>query len=87
MANTEISLGTGVAARLWCDDRTRECILDPKVAQVASERFDALYDDLELAWGVIANAYGGDWEKAHPEWREAAERWRDKYQELIKSDE
>ncbi len=33
----------------------------------------------ELAWGLIANAYGGDWTLASPEWREAAERWRDNY--------
>lgn len=32
---------------------------------------------LELAWGLIANAYGGDWELASPEWRRAAIRWRD----------
>lgn len=31
----------------------------------------------ELAWGIIANAYGGDWSQASPEWRKAAERWRD----------
>lgn len=32
---------------------------------------------LELAWGVIANAGGGDWSKETPEWQEAAARWRD----------
>ena len=34
---------------------------------------------LELAWGLIANAYGGDWENAPTEWREAAIRWRDEH--------
>ena len=29
----------------------------------------------ELAWGLIANAYGGDWGLAPTVWREAAERW------------
>ena len=33
----------------------------------------------EAAWGLIANAWEGDWSKAPPEWREAAERWRDAY--------
>jgi len=33
----------------------------------------------ETAWGLIANAYGGDWDKASSEWRQAAERWRDQY--------
>ena len=36
-----------------------------------------LYDDMETAWGIITNAYGGDWDKASPEWKKAAERWRD----------
>lgn len=36
-----------------------------------------LRNDIETAWGIIANAHGGDWEKATPEWRKAAERWRD----------
>ena len=39
---------------------------------------ERLQDDIETAWGIIANAYGGDWEQASAEWRAAAERWRDK---------
>jgi hypothetical protein len=38
---------------------------------------ERLRDGMELAWGVIANAYGGGWELATKEWRKAAERWRD----------
>lgn len=37
----------------------------------------------EAAWGIIANAFGGDWSKASDEWREAAECWRDAYHETI----
>ncbi len=33
-------------------------------------------DLVDSAWGLIANAYGGDWDLATPEWREAAEDWR-----------
>ena len=41
---------------------------------------------LEAAWGIIANAYGGDWELAtHPDWKPAAERWRDNYHEILES--
>lgn len=36
-----------------------------------------LMDALELAWGLIANAHGGDWDKATPLWKKAAEQWRD----------
>lgn len=34
---------------------------------------------LEQAWGVIANAGGGDWQKETAPWRVAATRWRDRY--------
>ena len=34
---------------------------------------------LEAAWGLIANANEGDWDKATLEWKEAAEKWRDEY--------
>lgn len=33
--------------------------------------------NLESAWGLIANAYGGDWNSAGKQWREAAEAWRE----------
>jgi len=36
-------------------------------------------DAIEYAWGIIANAFGGNWEQATPEWRQAAEVWRDRY--------
>ncbi len=39
---------------------------------------ERLLEGMELAWGIIANAYGGDWSLAPQEWRRAAERWRDK---------
>lgn len=38
-----------------------------------------LGDAVKAAWGLIANASGGDWSKQSPEWVQAAERWRDKY--------
>lgn len=38
-----------------------------------------LAEMLELAWGIIANAHGGDWLTASPEWKEAAGRWRDRF--------
>jgi histidine triad (HIT) family protein len=36
-------------------------------------------DLLEMAWVIIANANEGNWDNAHPDWRKAAERWRDDY--------
>jgi hypothetical protein len=44
---------------------------------------------LDSAWGVIANANArvalGDWEAANTLWREAAERWRDRYFAMLKA--
>ena len=40
---------------------------------------DLLEDLLMTAWGVIANAGGGDWDTQTSEWRGAAEHWRDRY--------
>jgi len=38
---------------------------------------------LEWAWGLIANAFGGNWDEASKEWKKAAERWRDEYYKVI----
>lgn len=38
---------------------------------------------LGTAWGLITNAHSGDWSLAAPEWRTAAEKWRDDYGALI----
>jgi len=37
---------------------------------------------LEAAWGLIANSWGGEWNKASDEWYAAAVRWRDRYHQL-----
>jgi hypothetical protein len=34
---------------------------------------------VELAWGLIAKAYNGEWANAPEDWRKAAIRWRDMY--------
>lgn len=36
-------------------------------------------DLLESAWLLVANAHEGDWNQATEPWREAAERFRDRY--------
>lgn len=52
-------------------------LLDGIKAIVREWRIRRELPGLEAAWGLIANAHGGDWSKATPEWRAAAERWRD----------
>ena len=34
---------------------------------------------LELAWGLISNASGGNWLNENKAWQEAAHKWRDDY--------
>ena len=42
-------------------------------------------DDLLMeAWGVIANAGAGNWERESTDWQEAAARWRDRHQASIR---
>lgn len=38
---------------------------------------------LETAWGIIANAGGGDWETQTEDWREAAGKWREAYHDYL----
>lgn len=44
---------------------------------------------LEIAWGLIANAGVslGDWNSMTPEWREAAEKWRDEWLGMISAND
>ena len=45
---------------------------------LVSPRPDEMRDEtIELAWGLIANAWNGNWDEAGDQWRGAAERWRD----------
>lgn len=36
-----------------------------------------LKEGLHWAWSIIANAGSGNWDLESPEWKEAAEKWRD----------
>lgn len=47
--------------------------------EAAEKQCAALANQLEAAWGVIANAGGGNWKLEPWEWQEAAARWRDEY--------
>lgn len=38
---------------------------------------------LDFAWGIIANAGGGDWNNETCEWREAAVKWRDQWEATL----
>jgi len=55
------------------------------VTEAARQGWDFPVDLPEAAWGLIANAWGGNWDDADPEWRAAAIRWRDAYHESLEA--
>ena len=61
--------------------------LKKRIAALAAlkKRSAALEDLCDTAWGVIANASGGNWNEASPEWREAAARWREQWHTALKT--
>lgn len=44
---------------------------------------EQLVDLLETAWGVIANACGGNWKFESKDWQAAAARFRDRYHAVL----
>lgn len=58
-----------------CEDATA----DMRVLRAENAQLKNL---CELAWGVIANASGGNWKLEPADWQEAAARWRDGYHAL-----
>lgn len=69
----------GIPAAVGLERLFREVILAYAAGMRKATDMDAGADMLELAWGIIANAHGGNWDAASIEWRGAAEKWRDRY--------
>jgi hypothetical protein len=59
------------------NDATVRELADPSAVPAAE-----MLDLLESAWGVIANA-GWDGLARPDSWQQAAERWRDKYHDIL----
>ena len=68
-----VSLMTTIVPGMDIDTTSPVSMAEQVVAEV-----DRLRKSEERAWGLIANAFEGNWDKA-PLWAEAAERWRDEY--------
>lgn len=64
-----------------CEDICRQ---KAEMSDIVCAENRELADMIELAWGLIANAHNGDWSTASPEWKEAAEKWRDKFLPMFK---
>jgi hypothetical protein len=58
--------------------RERVAELEGQVAE-RDRRIAMLDDRLNYGWSIIANAYAGDWGRAHADWRHAATKFRDEY--------
>ena len=43
-----------------------------------------LLDLVDSAWGIIANAGAGDWNRELPEWQRAASKWREDFHAALK---
>lgn len=43
----------------------------------ATAAIEEMREGMDYAWTVIANAHGGNWELANPDWQKAAAKWRD----------
>lgn len=54
-----------------------------EVEKAVDQAMDVLAGDLTVAFTIIANAHGGDWSLADPEWRAAAERFRDRFHSVL----
>ena len=73
----------GVAARCWCEPITETRIMDPALAEVFAGRVDGYLNLIEAAWGIIANAGGGNWHLETDAWQRAARGWRERYHAML----
>ena len=74
----------GIAARCWTDEDTSHIEMITALAEAFAKRIDTHLNMLEVAWGIIANAGGGNWELESETWNDAAVRWRERYHALLK---
>lgn len=76
-------MAMGVAARCWTDEATSVIEMVPELASAFAERVQGYLDLIEDAWGIIANAGGGNWRLETPDWNDAAVGWRGRYHALL----
>ena len=72
-----------LAAQAWAQEETINAVVDVALGVGVARVIDPLLDHLELAWGLIANAGQGDWNKESEEWTKAANRWRNEWHNIL----
>ena len=65
-------------AKQWQDELAGETSVE-SIREIQEDARRDLVDLIDAAWGIIANAGNGDWLTEHPEWQEAAAKWRDQF--------
>lgn len=79
MSHTEIEY----QAILEAYERAQECCDEQFLNEAALERdITNLMRELEIAWGIIANAGGGNWSTQEPKWVQAASHFADRFHAL-----
>lgn len=76
------------AAKIWADgvhSALRVTQMKREPVPVTRPPCTNAGDLLELAWGVIANVSGGDWQLQSPEWHGAAIAWREDWFRWLES--
>lgn len=87
----KIETAQGIAAQCWCEEPTQHIEMDVVLGDAFARRLvkemKPMEDAIEMAWGIIANACGGDWDYTgnHKDWKGAAEKWRDECLPLMHS--
>ena len=74
----------GLAAQMWCDDRTKATVMDPVLAEVFAEKIDQYVDVLIWSSGSADFAPGG---QAHEGWKKTAMPLIQEWTELSPSDD
>lgn len=68
----------GAASMCW-EHVEKAGVFDSDRAKAIAEEVVSRLGGIDWAWTIIANAFGGNWDQAPADWREAAERWRDEF--------
>lgn len=77
---TEYAVTTITRALIWTSKHVQaEAVPKTPGDEWRVSRAAKAMDAIEAAWGIIANAGGGNWENESPEWSNSAAQWRDKY--------